>query len=186
MPTENERKFALHCNDPDQELNILKGEYGYSIISQGYLVRDKHLTCRVRHLERDTYTTFGSNEWSLTVKRDIGSRVIEIETSIDKRDFDDLWAVSKGKLSKTRVYIDDWEVDFFLDDQCKVYFVLAECEMPEGKEYPDELIPFVKDHLLYEVPRGDARFSNRKLGKVKYASKLLSLITKERLQCTNC
>jgi hypothetical protein len=118
-------------------------------------------------------------EYKLTVKREVDGRVIEIETLLDARDFDDLWKVCKGKLYKTRVYIEDWEVDFFLDVDGSVYFVLAEHEMPEGQEDPNSMTAFVKDRLLFEVPRGDGRFSNRKLGKIKYSKNLLESLLKD-------
>ncbi len=154
----------------------VKSRNRHSRICQGYLVRDKETTCRVRY---SLDSGAEHPEHKLTVKREVEGRVVEIETSIDLRDFNDLWSVSKGKLHKIRVYIEDWEVDFFLDFNGDVYFILAEHEMPEGQEDPHGMTQFVKDHLLFEVPRGDDRFSNRKLGKVKYATNLLSSLREE-------
>lgn len=171
MPTENERKYVLFCLDPDSVLAEVKSRNRFARICQGYLVRDKNITCRVRYsLESGAEHPL----YKLTVKRDVKGRTVEVETLLDIRDFDDLWSVSKGKLHKIRVYIEDWEVDFFLDFNGDVYFILAEHEMPEGQEDPHSVTQFVRDRLLYVVPRGDERFSNRKLGKVKYARKLLT------------
>lgn len=176
MPTENERKYVLSCPDADAELLEVKGRNRFARIYQGYLDAGKKTTCRVRWC----LWSDGGQDRILTVKREVGGRVVEIETSIDSRDFNDLWNVSKGKLHKVRVYIEGWEVDFFLDsDGGGVYFVLAEHEMPEGQDDPNDMTTFVRDRLLFEVPRGDDRFSNRKLGKVKYAKKLLSSLRKE-------
>lgn len=169
MPTENEKKFVLFCDDPDATLIEVKGRNRFAQICQGYLIRDKDITCRVRY----SVNSFGEHEYKMTVKREVDGRVIEIETVIDVRDFNDLWSVCKGKLQKIRVYIEDWEIDFFLDHDGDVYFVLAEHEMPEGQEVPSGMTAFVRDRLLFEVPKGDDRFSNRKLGKINYATDLL-------------
>lgn len=175
MPTENERKYVLFCKDPEGCLMDLKSHNHFSHICQGYLIRDDEMTCRVRFIN----TSVGTRHYKLTFKREVDHRLIEIETDIDERDFDDLWEVSKGKLHKVRVYVEDWEVDFFLNRLGEIYFVLAEHEMPEGQEDPNAMTAFVRDHLLYEVPRADKRFSNRKLSRVKYAEELLeSLKTK--------
>jgi CYTH domain-containing protein len=181
MPTENERKYVLSCVDANADLTEVKGRNRFAHICQGYLVRDKKITCRVRY----SVNSAGDHDYKMTVKREVRGRVVEVETQIDQRDFDDLWSVCKGKLHKVRVYIEDWEVDFFLDSDGDVYFVLAEHEMPEGQEVPQGMTAFVRDRLLYEVPRGDDRCSNRKLGKTNYASKLLSSLRKEANQNGN-
>jgi predicted CopG family antitoxin len=173
MPTENEVKVVLSCGDPEAALVELKGRNRFSHVIQGYLERGE-TTCRVRFIS----TSDGARFHKLTVKREVNKRLIEIETEIDERDFNDLWTVCKGKIHKVRVYVEDWEIDFFLDQEGVIYFVLAEHEMPEGQEDPTSLTGFVRDHLLYEVPRGDKRFSNRKLGKVKYARELFQELKK--------
>lgn len=178
MPTENERKFVLVCDRADEELRGLRATFRNADILQGYLVRGKKVTVRVRSAIDYAIRASGTvaclgRSYSLTTKRLTAGRVVEVEAAIDERDFGDLWDASKGRLSKVRVEMGDWEVDYFLGEG-GVYFVLAEVELPEGKDGPDEVIPFVRDRLLYEVPRGDDRFSNRKLGKVKYARNLLN------------
>lgn len=72
------------------------------------------------------------------------------------------WTLSKDRY----IYEEDglkWEIDFFKNGE-DLYFVMAEIELPEGHVRPTKIPSLLKQHLLYEVPLTDDRFSNRKLG----------------------
>jgi len=100
---------------------------------------------------------------------------IEVETPMDKRDFDDLWDVSVNRVTKRRHVIrleDTWEIDFFLYDE-KTYFALAEVELPENQLYPELIPDIISNNLLYQVPIEEQdRFSTKQLACVGYAKKL--------------
>jgi CYTH domain-containing protein len=89
-----------------------------------------------------------------------------------------------GKLRKMRSVIFyqklKWEVDFFYDQNDQCYFTMAEVEMPEGKDRPKEIPPFLKEYCLYEVPLTDDRFANKRLGDVYYATQLLKEISSRK------
>ena len=141
----------------------------FSHIKQGYLAFSKGMTTRIRCI-----TTLKKERWYLTFKQKINNRVIEIEKKIDSRDGHDLWDVCVGKLKKNRYAIDNkgimWEVDFFKKEN--LYFILAEVELEEGAPRPKKLPNFLKDHILYEVPLTDNRFSNTNLGDIDFATNL--------------
>ncbi len=172
LATENELKFVLKpFVDVHRVMRDLEDRYRFATIDQGYLTKCKGLTVRVRH---SISSQKNRGEFRLTVKKLVNDRLIENEMLIDGRDFGDYWSQCHGKIHKIRFYMDDWEIDFFLDPEGAVYFILAEHEMPEDQEYPENFPEFVKEHLLFEVPRSDDRFSNRKLSQVEYAKELWS------------
>jgi CYTH domain-containing protein len=115
-------------------------------------------------------------------KQKVKGRVIEIQKKISRRDFEDLWSVSMGKLEKVRynlVYGSAiWEVDFFKDDS-ETYFALAEIEMPESQLKPDFIPGIITSNLIYEVARSDDRFASKRLADVNYARKLYLKIVEE-------
>lgn len=135
-------------------------------IRQGYLQRKEGLTVRIRLSRFDDI-----EKCVLTVKQRINGHVVEIEKKITRRDFDLLSRKADGWLTKVRYEIDGWEVDFFKNGG--TYFVMAEIELPEGKECPDHIPSFISENLIFEVPRKDCRFSGKKLGDTEYAKKLL-------------
>lgn len=125
------------------------------------------------------------------IQRTSPGRVIEISKEIDKRDFLDFWEKSKGRLSKCRYILyagtsdghkdhhgnpwkEIWEVDFIKNTATdQTYMVIAECELPENVQEPLFPIPdIIKDHTVFRVPLRDSRFSNSRLGNIKYARRL--------------
>jgi CYTH domain-containing protein len=171
MPTEHEFKFMLRNSDEVREA-IRRLSVKQQVIEQGYLVFSKGNSARIRHLVCD-----GKKKWFFTFKHKVAGRVVELEHVIETRDAEDLWRDCMGKLKKTRHILEDkkgrkWEVDFFFNLEGGCYFVMAELELPEGEPAPSDLPRFIKDHLIYDVPLTDRRFSNKKLGDVNYATKL--------------
>lgn len=141
----------------------------------------KGMTIRVRKKE---YTDHHHNvEYYITYKQKSSSRIIEIEQKIDKRDYEELWSISKIKLFKTRYNLLDvdtnlwWEVDF-LKNKNKTYFALAEVELPEEVKKPKRIHPLVEKVLIHEVPLNDNRFSNRRLANLEYSKGLYRKLTK--------
>lgn len=170
MPTENEKKYVLNRMDASEVAEILW--HGYSLVQQGYLAKRKKTVVRVRMVE-STVKGRGRKKFFLTVKTKCGNRVIENEMEIPKRDFDDYWKMCGSKLRKIRAHVADWEIDFFLrGKKDKKYFILAEIEMPEGKQEPDEIPEVIRKHIAFAVPMDDDRFSSKRLSDSKYAEKL--------------
>lgn len=172
MPTENELKFVLNPAHFHSDMRHRDLGYPRSLIHQGYLYQKKKSNLRVRMSTGDS-TPSNPDKFLMTYKRQISDRVVEINTPICERDFMDLWDLCEETLMKVRVFVDGWDVDFFLDSLDRVYFVLAECEMPEGQDRPDTVPDLVANSLIYEVPRDDDRFSSRKLSNVPYSRALL-------------
>lgn len=106
------------------------------------------------------------------MKRDVEGQTIEIETPISQEDFDSLWSVTSGKVVKNRYVYQGWEIDFFKDGKNN-YFAIAEMELPAWQEAPSSIPDLLKPYIIYTVPPGDGRFSNKRLGDIPYAEKLL-------------
>jgi CYTH domain-containing protein len=178
MPTENERKYVLNpALFPDRMRQHVLG-FPCSLIHQGYLFQKKRSNLRIRRCHLGEWDS-GEVKFMQTYKRTLPHRVVEIDNPIDERDFNDLWGCCKETLVKARYFVEGWDVDFFVDKANKVYFVLAECEMPEGQDKPDTMPEVVAKSLIYEVPRDDDRFSSRKLADIPYAKKLLQKVLKK-------
>ena len=170
MPTENERKYVLLIEPNVQQL-IAKKANRLLAIEQGWIHHGEGWNIRVRK-------TFGPHypdpRYQATFKQDVPSRLIEIETDIDERDYYDLLKLSDSVLQKTRYVIPvgvlKWEIDFFYDSKrSNLYFVMAEVELPEGILNPPSIPDFISDHLLFEVPSDNTKFSSRKLQNIEYA-----------------
>ena len=174
MPTENERKWVIALDSEKAFSEIARPLH----IWQGYPSAVRGMTVRVRRVkdgEKETYV--------FTYKNNTGTRVIEIEQEIDKRDYDDLWNQSLVRMEKVRYKYaapyKGWEVDFFKDHKDKTYFAMAECEMPEGQKEPDKMPKLVKNNLIFAVPANDERFSSKLLADPRYASKLFAGLGKK-------
>jgi len=176
MPTENERKYVLRPNTSKSTVANICNNRVYHIC-QGYLIATRGITVRVRSLSDSRCP----DQFYFTLKVTThNGRVVEIENPIDQRDFLDLWDICLNKLEKTRYKLNGkykgWDIDFFRDHDNQTYFVMAECEMPEGQAAPVEIPAQIKDALLYEVPLNDCRFSSKLISDVRYAKRLLSEI----------
>lgn len=163
MPTENERKYIL--SDPEA-VRALWDRSDWSEIRQGYLPGDARIRRR----------TPGGD--SFTYKIAVGGRLIEIEAALEARDFDDLWTLTNRRIHKLRRTITDrhslhWDVDLLLDEAGRIYWAMAECEMPEGQDAPPEILPALAAHVRYLVPRErQAEFTNAKLADPAWARAL--------------
>lgn len=190
MPTEHEYKYVLRYS-PEALLQASLLFQRIEHIEQGYIVYSKGTTARVRKVTAKKYADdhHKKTNWFFTFKHKVDSRTIELEQKIDVRDGEELWTRCIGKLRKKRyVILDDvgnrighkavkWEVDFFFDQHDHIYFAMAEVELPEGFRRPDRIPSFIEDHLLYEVPLTDDRFSNKRLGDVAYTKELYHTLT---------
>ena len=166
MPTENERKYVL--SDPEAVRALWPPE-DWDDVRQGYLPGD----ARIRRRTRGGRTTE-----TFTYKIDAPGRLIEIETGLEPRDFDDLWPLTTRRIHKRRRAMTDahglaWDIDLFLDPEGRFYFAMAECEMPEGMDAPPEVLPELASLIRYVVPRDrQTEFVNSRLGDPAYAAAL--------------
>jgi CYTH domain-containing protein len=167
MPTENERKYVLSA--PEAVLALWPRET-WSEIRQAYLRGDARI--RRRSGEADSFT------YKIAAGTGDGQRLIEIETTLDARDFDDLWPLTTRRIHKLRRTTTDahglqWDVDLFLDEAGGFYLAMAECEMPEGQDAPPEVLPELVDHIRYLVPRDrQTEFANTRLADPTYVAAL--------------
>lgn len=166
MPTENERKYVLA--DPEAVL-ALWPRPTWSEVRQGYLRGDARIRRR---------TGGGATGDSFTYKIPAAGRLIEIETALEARDFDDLWPLTTRRIHKLRHSETDrhgmaWDVDLFLDAAGEFHLAMAECEMPEGMDAPPELLPALAGRIRYAVPRArQAEFTNTRLADPAYVAAL--------------
>lgn len=172
MGTENERKFVLYNTD-DVANHIISIAHKKLDLRQGYLIGTTAKQVRIRETVRDKKQP----KHEMTVKFKTTERLVEIETKIDKRDYDDLAMMVTSWLSKTRYIINDngykWEVDLFFNRVTQSrYFIMAEVEIPESDKAPSTIPDFISDNLLYEVPQhNNSTYSSKKLSDPVYASK---------------
>lgn len=162
MPTENERKYVL--SDPDAIL-ALWDRAGWNEIRQGYLPGDARIRRKIKA---------GRTAEAFTYKIAAAGRLVEIETALDARDFDDLWPLTDRRIHKLRRSETDahgllWDIDLFLDRAGRFYLAMAECEMPEGMEAPPAILPALADRVRYVVPlERQTEFVNARLADPAY------------------
>ncbi len=183
MPVENERKYIIHEGKGVEEIfkieaeKFFKIEQKYLSIAKGFSVRIRRAvqTARIPGLaakfESEIATSF-----SMTVKKNVGAQVVEIETRISEADFLKLWPTAFNKVMKYRYIYQGWEVDFFKDANQTNYFAVAEIELPVWQREPRSIPKLINDQIIYTVPIEDKRFSNKKLGNVGYAVNLLKIL----------
>lgn len=134
---------------------------------------EKGLSVRIRSSENE-----GDVAYRMTVKKNVEGQVIEIECLITEDDFTKLWSTGHNKVRKTRYLYQGWEIDFFKRSTGCNYLAIAEIEMLPWQKAPNEIPELVSNYIIYIVPQNDGRFSNKKLGNVKYATQLLSEVKK--------
>lgn len=181
MPTENEVKYVLNigCEHALNEYEFKK----YSL-NQGYLVFAKGMTLRLRSSQEIIEDFLDKKvKRKICYKQKVGSRVIELEKKINKRDFSDLWDICLNKVNKIRYELKFngylWEIDFFKNHFNETYFVVAEHEMPEGQKSPLEIPEFVLENTIHEVGPDEDQFSTKRLACVNHAKKLYNSIFNE-------
>lgn len=160
----------------EKELPFLS-KMGY-FIRQGYL--DEYTRIREKIPFKIINKKFRSlafeSTYQVATKAKTKKRVVEVEQTIDRRDFEDLWNIAKIKLTKTRydLYFGEakWEIDYFRKNK-KIYFALAEHEMPEGFLKPDFIPQPIKKHILLAVPINNSGYSSRRLASISYAKKII-------------
>lgn len=166
MPTENERKYVL--TDPEAILPLWD-RVGWNEVRQGYLPGDARIRRKI---------TEGRAGETFTYKMTAAGRLVEIETALDARDFDDLWPLTDRRVHKLRRTETDahgllWDIDLFLDDDGRFYLAMAECEMPEGMGAPPAILPALADHVRYVVPpERQTEFVNARLADPAYVATL--------------
>jgi CYTH domain-containing protein len=151
MPIENERKYLLNINSLDEISNISSRKLE---IKQGYLSKK----ARIRQVKDEIASFY------FTYKKLIDNNLIEIETKISVKDFLVLWESinKKHKIEKIRYKIGEWEIDYFYDNE-KIYFAIAEIELPENQEEPKTIPDFIKKYVIHNVAKHDIRFCNANL-----------------------
>ena len=204
MPIERELKYVLKWTpELAHDLRVAASAekkpvggtvYAYSI-DQGYLQKGS----RVRRLNPVFLTGIPSGvaepRCRFTYKQKLKDRpgLLEIECDIEESDFNLAWSEAERKLYKVRVVLPMgnfvFEIDHFYENSASVsngdepYLVLCELELPyTGTDFaykPEDvsLHPIIEKYLLFAVPEGDDRFSNRKLGDRHYVTKVLSEVT---------
>lgn len=181
MPVENENKYVLDVKNPIGFMRFLDGKPGAQTFAyrQGYLNENT----RVREVVSGD---FFDEEHIFTYKQKINGKLLEIETAIGKKDFDQLWTKVDRVMIKNRVKVPVngrvWEVDFMkTSDGHEIYLVMAEVEMDEDETDPGTLPDFISEHLLYAVPRDDVRFINSRLTQPEAVKKLVQGIKDGKL-----
>ena len=172
MPIENERKFLLLESGAVEREIAVRAEQTLRI-EQKYLVIEKGLSVRVRVSTND-----GTPSYRLTFKKDVKGQVVEVETPVSEDDFTKLWTTGCNKVIKTRYIYQGWEVDFFKTAAGETYLAVAEVELLPWQKTPNHIPELISNYIIFPVPANDRRFSNKKLGNIKYATKLLSEIKK--------
>lgn len=159
MPIENEVKYLLR--DPAE---IAALPMFWRTIDQGYLPGD----ARIRRRDEDCFFTY---------KFATASGLIEIETSITKRDFDALWPHTTNRVTKQRASMSDgdaiWDLDVMQDAEGVPYIAMAECEMPEGWDAPHRIDPIIEPFILRAITREEQLlYTNVRLSDPDYARAL--------------
>ncbi len=172
MPIENERKFVI-LESPETEQIIFDQSEQTLRIEQKYLIIDKGISVRIRQTIND-----GMHSYRLTVKQNVAGQVVEIETPISEDDFRKLWTTGINKITKTRYIYQGWEIDFFKNEGIN-YLAIAEIELTPWQKEPESIPKLIQNYLIFAVPIEDNRFSNKKLGNIKYAIDLLNSVKKE-------
>lgn len=170
MPIENERKFVLELESKLERRLAAAPGVVCSFLRQAYLDASG---VRIRAIENG-----GRTRHIFTYKRSVDDQMVEIETEISPIDFERLWKLRRETLQKMRYSWRDgrfhWDVDFFKRDDGSTYFALAEVEMPETDTVPPPAAGILAPHVLLLAPRGDERFTSKRLSNRDHAERLLA------------
>jgi adenylate cyclase len=125
-------------------------------IEQGYLPG----VVRLRHQRSSS----GAEKFFQTVKSGVGVQRTEIESEIDREEFERLWPETQGRRVRKRRHVvangdDHWEIDEFLDRD----LVLAELEF-DDPEHSVTIPDWLKPVLVRDVT-DEPQFTNRSLAR---------------------
>lgn len=176
MPVEREFKYVL--KDPDKVLfDLLKKrvKWDQKILTQSYL------SDSVRLRKVGTDSNMGSSDnYYFTYKKMVDGELIEIETQIDKYDYDKLFStVEPGRtLTKTRFeWIESdyvaWSVDYLWDMKAlKTYFIICEFETKYDIRTAPEPLYFLKDFVVH-TDDGTYDLTSNALSDVDFAKEVM-------------
>lgn len=193
---ENELKYVLYKNTRELSNNFLEINQsyiqGHSFIKDGFFIFESEIRIEIpikkkyaEFLENKNMNKFRirsvveneKTKYYFTYKYPTNEGNIEIEKEISNLEYDILNQNATERIYKRRhKYFDDntnliWEIDFFLDQNNNIYFVMAEVEMPEGMQKTD--VPdIINSNLLYQPTRKDKRFNNYNLSCVETTTKI--------------
>ena len=167
---ENEVKYILKL---DGLYNFVDNYWSASMITQYYLPNG----IRIRSTSIEENISYTIN----TKKLRPDYSFMELEYPIDKEVYELLHSqqatIGLTKIRYTKLVNDElWSIDFLLNQE-NLYFVIAECEMPETRIIPNNIPAIVLNNLVYAVSRREqADYSNYCLANISYATNLLERI----------
>lgn len=168
MAIEREFKFILNLGKAKELISDLTTlGFEKTHILQRYVCQG----ARVRKIIKGSTVSY-----VFTWKHKAAKSVIEIEQEISKFEFDTLSMETTTYLEKTRFkYFEPnteihWDIDFLLENG-KIYFALAEAEVPPQFGDDTVIIPtFLAPYVVHSVPYAkNSKFVNRKLTNSNYA-----------------
>lgn len=181
---ENKLKYVLQVALYDQvQLGMCPELEGIpeKMISQSYLAGGG----RVRSTSGPQYL---GEMLTFNYKHDLQSgETEEFEMEIDAETYERVCDVDHTLTKARYTYPIDqlcfWDVDFFINPaNGLIYFAMAECEMPAGMTASDVLPDFIRDNLIYAVPRDESSvYSSRKVADVDYATEQLKVLINRNL-----
>lgn len=168
---ENELKYVLRTDTSPRFLEKYCGLP--AVINQGYLPGK----ARIRSKGTPKNTTY-----YFTYKLAVDDVIFEIEKKITHHEFKTLWPHTDRRLIKLRYLKMDgdvqWDIDLFLTSLNEQYFAMAEAEMPETMKAPPRIPGFLREVMLYEVPRERSKeFTSSRVSNPEYAQTLLDAIS---------
>lgn len=140
-----------------------------------YITESPDKAPRVRSYNKELQ--FNHKFWVASKGRDT-----ESETVLNKKKYNALRDGAESRMTKDRYIFPEevngekWEVDFIRDDDVEIYAIMAEVEMPEGRDTPTTMPKLLRPFIVHEVDKGDKSFSSRKFCDQGYAEQKLSEI----------
>lgn len=175
---EHEFKYVLSMDAPGSLLKtVAQASSRLQKMEQKYISQD----CRIRKSSEDGK----DDHHQFTFKKKTKQGTVEIETTIESRYYDMLSKPVELVIQKDRYDVTHdgliWEVDFFYDRKGRIYFIMAEVEMPEGAARPTSLPPCISSSLIHTVAYGDKRFSSKSCLSPTIMAELLKRIKNGKL-----
>lgn len=167
MPVELEYKYLVDVNQVffDDLCIILKNQntpYTSKTIEQRYFPK----TGRLRKISQENMV----DRYIFTFKHNLSyiDGDLEIETDISKEDFDLGWRDCSHDILKNRITFSSgnhiWEIDFFKSPETGNHnLIIIECEVNKDKPDISCLPAYIRNNILYQIPIGNHKFSNKNL-----------------------